>query len=207
MQVSLSEFLKKVSELKTKKHKVEALRLNDSVPLRIILQGAFDPSVVWLLPPGTPPYKPTRLHDQEHILIARCTKLRYFIKGWYDNLKQNKRESLFIEMLETVDKNDAELLCAIKDKKFPYEGITAEIVKEALPNLILWETPKEERVLVVGEVRYPISETEPAPYPDLEPVLEPAPYPETEPAPYPELEPELEPAPAPRKVYRKSGKH
>lgn len=136
LQVSLSEFLKKVSQLKTKKEKIEAIKANDTLPLRIILQGAFDPSVEWLLPPGDPPYKPNENVDQEHILLSRCTKLRYFIRGFYDNLKQQKRELMFIEMLETVDKSDAELLCSIKEKKLPYPGITLEIVKEALPGLI-----------------------------------------------------------------------
>lgn len=136
MQVSLSEFLKKVSQLKTKNAKIEALKANDTLPLRIILQGAFDPSVEWLLPPGEPPYKENEHVDQEHILISRCARLRYFIKGFHDNLKEQKREAMFIEMLETVDKEDAKLLCAIKEKKLPFPGISMEIVQEALPGLI-----------------------------------------------------------------------
>src|SRR6478736_9978463 len=103
MQVSLSEFLKKVSVLKTKKEKVEALKANDTLPLRIILQGAFDPNVEWLLPPGEPPYKPNENVDQEHILVSRCMKLRYFVRGFFDDLKQTKREALFVEMLEDLD--------------------------------------------------------------------------------------------------------
>lgn len=136
MQVSLSEFLKKVSILKTKKEKVEALKANDTLPLRIVLQGAFDPNVEWLLPPGNPPYKENANVDQEHILISRCTKLRYFIRGFYDDLKQNKREALFVEMLEDLDKDDAVLILAVKEKKLPFTGITLDIVKEALPGLI-----------------------------------------------------------------------
>jgi hypothetical protein len=38
--------------------------------------------------------------------------------------------------LESVARKDAELLIAVKDKKFPYKGITKEIVKEAFPGLI-----------------------------------------------------------------------
>lgn len=142
MQVSLSEFLKKVSVLKTKKEKVEALKANDTLPLRIILQGAFDPNVEWLLPPGDPPYKPNENVDQEHILVSRCTKLRYFIGGFFPDLAQNKREVMFIEMLEQVDKDDALLLCAIKEKKLPFDGITLTMVKEALPGLINEQVPK-----------------------------------------------------------------
>jgi len=136
MQVGLYEFLEKVSKLKRTQEKVDALKHNDSLPLRIIIQGAFDPSVEWLLPPGTPPYKPNELVDQQHILVKECEKLRYYIKGFHDNLNQNKREAMFIELLERVDPDDAKLLCAIKDKKMPFNGITINHVREAFPGMI-----------------------------------------------------------------------
>lgn len=136
MVIGMSEFLQKVAKLKRTQEKVDALKHNDSIQLRIILQGAFDPSVVWLLPPGEPPYKPNELVDQQHVLLKECEKLRYFIKGFYDNLNQTKRETMFVELLERVDPEDAKLLCAIKDKKLPFNGITLQHVKEGLPGLI-----------------------------------------------------------------------
>lgn len=137
MQIGLHEFLLKVSKLKKTQEKVDALRANDSIPLRIILQGAFDPNVVWLLPEGEPPYKPNELTDQEHVLIRECEKLRYYIRGFHDTLNQTKRESMFVELLERVAPDDAKLLCAIKDKKMPFNGITLQHVKEGLPGLII----------------------------------------------------------------------
>ena len=136
MVIGLYEFLLKVSKLKKTQEKIDAIKYNDSLQLRIILQGAFDPSVEWLLPTGTPPYKPNDLVDQQHVLIKECEKLRYYIKGFHDNLNQLKRESMFVELLERVDPKDAELLCAIKDKKMPFPGITIQHVKEGLPGLI-----------------------------------------------------------------------
>lgn len=136
MVIGMSEFLQKVAKLKKTQEKIDALRHNDSIQLRIILQGAFDPSVVWLLPPGEPPYKPNELVDQQHVLLKECEKLRYFIKGFHDNLNQTKRETMFVELLERVDPEDAKLLCAIKDKKMPFNGITLQHVKEGLPGLI-----------------------------------------------------------------------
>ena len=136
MQIGLAEFLEKVGKLKKTQEKIDALKANDSLPLRVILQGAFDPSVKWLLPEGDAPYKPNDLVDQEHIFIRESRKLTYFIQGFYPNLKQIKRESMFIELLERVDPNDAILLCAIKDKKMPFPGITLEHVTKGLPGLI-----------------------------------------------------------------------
>lgn len=134
MQVSVAEFLEKVGKLKKTEEKIAALRANDSLVLRIILQGCYDPAVTWLLPEGIPPYKPNDLQDQEGVLIRECTKLRYYIKGFHDNLSQNKREIMFVQLLENLSPKDAELLCAIKEKK-PVKGITLQHVVEALPGI------------------------------------------------------------------------
>jgi Family of unknown function (DUF6433) len=136
MVKSLYEVLEWIGKKRKTQEKIDALRQHDSVPLRVILQGAFDPNVVWLLPPGTPPYKPNELVDQQHILIKEAEKLRYFVKGFHDNLPQTKREVMFIELLERVDPDDAKLLCAIKEKKMPFTGITIEHVTKGLPGLI-----------------------------------------------------------------------
>lgn len=136
MVVGLYEFLYKISKYKKTQDKIDALRANDTFSLRVILQGAFDPNVEWLLPPGTPPYTPNDLVDQQHVLHREAEKLRYYIKGFHENLAQPKREAMFIELLERVDPKDAELLCAIKDKKMPFPGITLQHVKEGLPGLI-----------------------------------------------------------------------
>jgi hypothetical protein len=136
VRIGVAEFLEKVSKLKKKEEKVAALKSNDSFVLRTILQGAFDPRIKWLLPEGDPPYKINDLVDQENVLIRDARKLTYFIEGGHPGLKQLKREALFIEMLETVAPADAKMLCAIKDKKLPWKGITPEIINEAFPGFI-----------------------------------------------------------------------
>ena len=136
MTAGVAEFLDKVSKLKRPEEKVAALRANDSLVLRIVLQGAYDPKVEWLLPPGKPPYKPNELVDQEHVLIKEAEKLRYYVKGFHEGLAPTKREVMFIELLERLAPADAELLCKIKDKE-TIKGISLAIVKEAFPNLIV----------------------------------------------------------------------
>jgi len=136
MRVGVAEFLEKVAKLKKREEKVAALKYNDSFVIRTILQGAFDPRIKWLLPEGEAPYKPNDLVDQENVLIKDARKLIHFVEGGNPGLKQLKRESMFVEMLETVTPADAKLLCAIKDKKLPWKGITADIVAEAFPGLL-----------------------------------------------------------------------
>ena len=111
--ISTYELLEKIGKLRKTEPKIEALRKNDSYVLRVILQGAFDPNVKWLLPPGTPPYTPNQLVDQESVLINDARLILYFIEGFY-NISDMKREMMFIELLERVDKKDAELSGLVK---------------------------------------------------------------------------------------------
>jgi hypothetical protein len=140
MQVSVAEFLEKVGKLKKTQEKIDALKANDSLVLRTVLQAAFDPKVEFLLPEGEPPYKPNDLVDLEHVLIREARMIQYFVKGFHDDLPQNKREQMFVSLLENVDPKDAKLLCAIKDKKLPFKGITLQHVTEGLPGLINEQT-------------------------------------------------------------------
>ena len=48
-----------------------------------------------------------------------------------------KRESLFLNLLDTLHVEEAELLIAAKDKKMKYKGITKKLVKDTFPNLIV----------------------------------------------------------------------
>ena len=58
-----------------------------------------------------------------------------YLKGNQPDLTQLKREMLFIGLLESIDKRDAELLIAVKDKKLP-RTISTKVVNLAFPGLI-----------------------------------------------------------------------
>ena len=136
MKLGVAEILGKIANLKTKEEKIAALRHVDNFAIRTVLQGAYDKNIKWLLPPGEVPYKKNDLKDLESVLYSEIRKLYLFIEGGNPNLKQLRRETLFIELLESIAPADAELLASIKDKKLPYKGITEAIVKEAFPGLI-----------------------------------------------------------------------
>ena len=136
MKLSVSEILKKASLIEDENQRINWLRQNNSVALESVLRGAYDSKITWLLPEGVPPYKQSELIDQQHILYAECRKLYLFIEGGNPNLKQLRREALFIELLEAVDPEDAKLLLAVKDKKIPYPHISPEFVRKAFPGII-----------------------------------------------------------------------
>jgi len=135
--LGMYEFLHKVSKLKKTQEKVDNIKGNDTMALRIVLQAVFDPTVKFLLPEGEPPYKPNSIVDQQHVFHREADKIRYFVDGFYPTLNQAKRESMFVEFLERIDPHDAKLVLAMKDKKMPFPGITIQHVKEALPGLIV----------------------------------------------------------------------
>ena len=94
----LHEILIKVNNAKDKPKKIEVLRENDSVPLRQILKGAFDPKIKWDLPEGTPPYKENDAPaGTEHTTLhTEARRLWHFVEGANDKLTKSKKEMMFI---------------------------------------------------------------------------------------------------------------
>lgn len=136
MRYSLSEILQKADQEKTQDEKVASLQSNDSPALRRILQLTFAPEAQWLLPKGIPPYKPLDLPDQQGRFYSEIRRLYLFLEGGNPNLKPFRREFLFVQLLESIDAEDANLLVHMKDGKLPYKTITRKIVEKAFPGLL-----------------------------------------------------------------------
>ena len=135
----ISEILRKVSNAKTKAEKVSLLRKHNTPALRQLMIINFDESVVSELPEGEVPYTPndapvgtdhTRL-EQEYRGLYR------FVKGGADNLPSLKRESMFVQLLEGLSAEEAELVCLVKDKTLStkYKRITKAVISEAFPQI------------------------------------------------------------------------
>ena len=131
----MHEILTKVNNAKDKPAKIAVLRKHDSVPLRQVLKGAFDPSIEWDLPEGTPPFNRNDAPaGTEHTtLYTEARRLWHFVKGADENLKKAKKEMMFIQLLEGLQEDDADLMIAVKEKSLNkrYKGLTDAVVKEA----------------------------------------------------------------------------
>ena len=132
----MSEIATKVNNAKDKPRKLKVLKDHDSVALRQILKGAFDPKIEWLLPKGDdiPFNKNDAPIGTEHTILSQEAKRLYlFTKGGDNTLSQNKRETLFIQMLEGLSGEEADFLITVVNKKInnKYKGFTANLVKEA----------------------------------------------------------------------------
>ena len=133
--LSFHEILIKVNNAKDKTKKIEVLRRYDTKELRAILKAAFDPKVEFALPKERPPFTindaPT---GTEHTWLKQeVNRLYHFIVGGNDELTSMKKETMFVQMLEGLSTDEAELLLNIKYKKLNtvYKGLTEAVVREA----------------------------------------------------------------------------
>jgi hypothetical protein len=125
-----------VAKAKTKNAKIEVLHTNDTQPLRTVLRLIYDKDIEFLLPETPPPWKLNKLTDAHTMLYREARRLRIFVKGGgYDDLRQVKRESLFISLLEDVDNDDAKLLANNMLSHKPVKGLTRKTLEEAFPTL------------------------------------------------------------------------
>lgn len=135
--LSVYEMLEKVDKEKTKSKKIDMIRQYcvEAKALKIILDLTFDAGWKWLLPEGTPPYTPSpKEADLQHVLKADARRLQYFINTPEGNsMKPLRRETMFIEMLESVDHNDAKLLISAKERKLPFKSVNKKLIQEAFP--------------------------------------------------------------------------
>jgi hypothetical protein len=131
----LSEILTKVNNAKDKPKKKAVLQQYDTPAMRMILKGAFDPNIKWALPSGTPPYIANEApKGTEHSLLKNESKrLWHFVEGADADTTKTQKETMFIQMLEGLHQEEAELLIGVKEKSLnkKYKGLTAALVKEA----------------------------------------------------------------------------
>ena len=135
----LSEVLRKVSNAKTKDEKIKILRDNNSAALRALLIWNFDDSIKSAIPDGDVPYTPNDAPaGTDHSRLSHEYKGFYrFCKGGDNRLSDMKRESMFIQLLEGLHKDEAELVCLVKDGNLNkgYKRITKAVVSGAFPQI------------------------------------------------------------------------
>ena len=138
-ELLLSEILTKVHGAKTKAQKIKILQEEDCLALRQICQWSFNPIIESELPAGDPPYIENEAPEgTEHMLLrTEGNTLWHFVKtngkSADTNIQSTVRERMFIRLLEGLHKDEAELLCVVKDKNLHrvYKGLSTQVVTEA----------------------------------------------------------------------------
>jgi hypothetical protein len=133
-----TEILKAVSSAKTKAEKVNLLKEYRNPALVSLLIWNFDESITSALPEGEVPYEPSDkpIGDGISRLVSNQRMFYNFVNGGNVDLPRTRRESLFIELLESLHKDEAELLCLVKDKKIGKKyRVTKNVVAEAYEDI------------------------------------------------------------------------
>lgn len=134
----VSEILDAASKARSKAKKVEILQEFDSPALRAVLIWNFDESARSMLPEGDVPYSPNEAPKgtDHNRLTSEYKNLYHFVKGGNDTLAPLRRESMFIQLLERLHAEEAEVICLTKDKRLSEKyKITQEVVSEAFPEI------------------------------------------------------------------------
>lgn len=126
-RLMLSEIIEK-AEAMSSSDAVEFLRQHDSGPLRLILELNFDKNLKWNLPEGAPPFKVSEFPEDRLALYREARKLPMFTNRdeRSTSIHKIKMEGVYINILESVPKEEADLLIRLKDgqiklKKSIYE--------------------------------------------------------------------------------------
>ena len=136
---SVAEILSEASKLKNKKDKVEFLsRYRFRKDMELIIKGAYHPAIVWLVPDGPLP-EGVQFSDVPAVDLAddrlnrAHRQFRYLVKGGPD-MKQAKREDIYLNILRSVHESEAKLLMSVVGKKIPYKGMTRALMLETFPD-------------------------------------------------------------------------
>ena len=135
----IHEVLALVDKQRTKAKKIEILEEYSSDALKSILIWNFDQTVISLIPEGAVPYTKNEVPiGTDHTSLRREWKnLYHFVKGGNDKISGIRRETMFIQMLEGLHPEEAEIICLVKDKILEDKySITYDIVQKAYPDIV-----------------------------------------------------------------------
>jgi hypothetical protein len=141
-RMTLPEMLKHVADLPAKDRGSAIKAISNLKPdLKKVLQLTYHKDLVFDLPEGDPPYKPLDVPDNwgYNRMPKELRKVGYFLRGTQNNLTKYQKEKMFIDMLESVSPEEAQLFLMIKNKKITYKGITRKLIEESMPELLVVE--------------------------------------------------------------------
>lgn len=135
MNISFPYFFELVSKANNEKEIIELLQKYNNNSLLIFLKHCYDPNIKFLLPKDRPPFEVMPAGtDNTKLIYGQLRKLYLFVEGGNTNISQFQREMKFIEMLESVTPEEAELLILMKNKNLNIPKLNFKVLKKAFPN-------------------------------------------------------------------------
>ncbi len=144
IKVYFYEVLAACGAKKTRAERIDLLRkfrdksAENAKCVQQFMECLTHPKVKFDLPEGIPPIKENGITDSNNAVISFnkvFVKVPYFVATCATFIKNPlKREQVFIQILESMYKPEAELFCMVKDKAIDskvYRGVTEALLREA----------------------------------------------------------------------------
>ena len=134
----MHEILELVSKARTIEKKAQILKEYETDAIKALLIWNFDPTVISVVPDGEVPFNRNEapLGTDHTTLRKEWKNLYHFVKGGNDGLSNIRRETMFIQMLEGLHPDEAEIVCLVKDKKIETKyKLSIKVVEKAYPDI------------------------------------------------------------------------
>jgi len=137
---NMYEIFDEFEEASSKKERMIVIEKNLSHTLTEVLKLTYDPQYEWLVSYLPENYKaPDTLPGISISQIsAQLRKLYLFQRGnpTAEKLSTQKRNELLLQILESLEFREAEVVIGIFKKDLGVKGLNYKFIKEAFPNLI-----------------------------------------------------------------------
>ena len=138
---SLYEVFDDFENAKSKKEKMSVIEKNLSQTLVDVFKLTYHPDIKWKVKELPENYKvPTDMlpgitYDS---LNAQLRRIYIFQEGHptAETLSERRRSELLVQILESIEPREAEVLLGIFQKDLGVKGLDYKFVKEAFPNLL-----------------------------------------------------------------------
>lgn len=134
------EIFEEVSKTNSKNEKMQILRNNATYALKNVLKGTFDPNISFVFD-KIPEYKPSDAppglgYSSIHQELGRVYLFERNSPKVSPSLTMKRKEEILIQMLESLEKREAEVFANMLLKKQRVKGLTYNLVKETFPDLL-----------------------------------------------------------------------
>ena len=151
-----NEVLSVANGLSTDEERVNYLRQNATKAVKELLRINFNKDIKFLLPEGRPELKEDEFNPQRGFIEGvddgatlnyEVRKLYLFVEGGHPTLTSGKRETLWIELINSLHPSEADDLWHMKDKKLQekYDKLTHLVAYNSFPEGLQQPEPESTR--------------------------------------------------------------
>ena len=137
---NIYEILDEFEVAQTEKEKMQVIEKNLSKTLVNVLLFTYHPNFQWMVKelPHNFKFKPVPVGLSINHLGTELRKLYLFLKNdsTAEKLTDKKRNELLLQLLESIEPREAEVVMGIFNKDLGVTGLNYKFVKKAFPNLL-----------------------------------------------------------------------